>query len=55
MTKKNTILVSLVCFLSGIVIGFFLAPAKGGVSCGNNNGNTKVFNCYKKDSERKIK
>ena len=38
MTEK--ILVILCCILLGMIKGFFLAPIKKGINCGNNNGNT---------------
>ncbi len=38
MTEK--ILIIICCILLGMVKGFFLAPIKKGISCGNNNGNT---------------
>ncbi len=38
MTEK--ILIIVCCILLGTVKGFFLAPIKKGINCGNNNGNT---------------
>ncbi len=38
MTEK--VLIILCCLLLGMIKGFFLAPIKKGISCGNNNGNT---------------
>ncbi|MCI8374391.1 MAG: hypothetical protein HFI29_02990 [Lachnospiraceae bacterium] len=37
--KKEKLLLGLTCFFAGMVIGFFSAPIKKGisVSCGNNN------------------
>lgn len=39
-TMAEKMLVILCCILIGIINGFFLAPIKRGISCGNNNGNT---------------
>ncbi len=39
MQKGTLILTAMVCFLSGIILGFLVAPAKKGIYCGNNNGN----------------
>lgn len=38
MTEK--VLVILCCVLIGVVKGFLLAPAKRGIKCFSNNGNT---------------
>lgn len=43
MTEK--VLVILCCVLIGVVKGFLLAPAKRGIKCFSNNGNTY----YQKD------
>lgn len=39
-TISEKILLVLCCVMFGIIQGFFLAPIKKGISCGNNNGNT---------------
>ena len=39
-TPAEKVLVILCCVLLGVVKGFFLAPIKRGISCGNNNGNS---------------
>lgn len=39
-TGAEKILMILCCIFFGMTIGFFLAPIKRGISCGNNNGNT---------------
>ena len=39
MNKKDTILLGAACFFSGMVAGFFIAPIKKGIYCGNNSGN----------------
>lgn len=39
-TTTEKILIIICCILLGMVKGFFLAPIKKGISCGNNNGNT---------------
>lgn len=38
-TPAEKILVIVCCMLIGIIKGFFWAPIKKGISCGNNNGN----------------
>lgn len=40
MDKHKNLLIASNCLFLGIVIGFFLAPIKNGISCGNNSGNT---------------
>lgn len=35
--KKENVTIGLACFFAGMVAGFFIAPMKGGVYCGNNN------------------
>lgn len=37
--KKEKLLLALACFFAGMVLGFYSAPIKKGisVSCGNNN------------------
>ena len=37
MDKKMSVLVSAVCLLLGVIIGFFAAPVKKGIYCGNYN------------------
>lgn len=37
--KDNQKLLGLSCFLGGIVVGFLIAPIKGGMYFGNNCGN----------------
>ena len=37
--KLTLILLSVVCFLLGVVLGFLLSPVKKGIAIGNNNGN----------------
>lgn len=39
MQKSTGILSAVVCFLAGIIVGFFIAPIKKGIYCGNYNGN----------------
>lgn len=41
-TPAEKALVIICCILIGVIKGFFLAPIKRGISCGNNNGN--VYN-----------
>ncbi len=41
-TLAEKVLVVLCCVLIGMLNGFFLAPIKKGISCGNNNGNTYI-------------
>ena len=38
--RKEKILILMVGFFFGIVVGIFLAPAKNGVTIGSYNGNT---------------
>ncbi|HKM03560.1 MAG TPA: hypothetical protein VJZ04_03005 [Lachnospiraceae bacterium] len=40
ITNKDYKLTVVLCVLLGITIGYFIAPLKKGVFCGNNNGNT---------------
>ena len=47
MSKKQTILLSITFFLTGVVFGFLLAPIKQGI--GNNCGNN--YNYYKDKEE----
>lgn len=35
--KTTLILLSIVCFLAGLVLGFMLSPVKSGVTIGSNN------------------
>lgn len=37
MTKKEGRLLALAALFFGMVLGFMMAPAKAGISCGNNN------------------
>lgn len=37
--KTTLILLSVVCFLLGVVLGFAFSPIKKGISIGNNSGN----------------
>ncbi len=39
MDKKMGFLLSAVCLLLGVVIGFMMAPIKKGIYCGNYSGN----------------
>lgn len=39
MKNKEKTLLCLTCFLGGVVAGFFIAPIKKGIYCGNNCGN----------------
>lgn len=45
--KKDILIFSLFSFTVGLIIGFFLAPIKKGMTIGCNNGN----NYIKKDSD----
>lgn len=38
-TLAEKLLMIVCCVLSGIVLGFFIAPVKKGISFGNNNAN----------------
>lgn len=51
MKKSTAALLSFCCFLMGVIVGFLLSPIKDGVHCGNNNGNTTVYNSRKDESE----
>lgn len=46
MDKKEKVLLGAACFLGGVVLGFLISPIKGGIYCGNHNGN------YLKDGEK---
>ncbi|MFT4106451.1 MAG: hypothetical protein QM657_11880 [Lacrimispora sp.] len=35
-------LITIIAFLSGIIIGFMFSPVKKGIYCGNHNGNTQT-------------
>ena len=37
--KTTLILLSVVCFLLGVILGFVFSPIKKGISIGNNSGN----------------
>jgi len=39
MKNNEKVLLGLSCFLGGVVVGFFIAPIKRGIYCGNNSGN----------------
>lgn len=39
MNRKNNILVGVVAFLAGVVLGFMVSPIKKGISIGNKNHN----------------
>lgn len=39
MKNNEKVLLGLSCFLGGVVAGFFIAPIKQGIYCGNNSGN----------------
>ena len=39
MNKSTAVWMSIAMFFMGMVIGFFLAPIKKGIYCGNNNTN----------------
>ena len=45
MEKKTCVMISVICFLSGLVLGVFASVIKNGI--GNNSGNT--INYYGKD------
>lgn len=49
MSKKTGILLSIISLLSGIIIGFLIAPMKGGI--GNNSGNSHYY--YGNEEEKK--
>ncbi|HHV09805.1 MAG TPA: hypothetical protein GXX75_05960 [Clostridiales bacterium] len=49
MKKSEIIFLSVCAFLSGLVLGFLIAPIKKGLEIGNNSGNT---NNYYGDNEK---
>ena len=57
MKKSTAILISTICFLSGIIIGFLFAPIKKGISIGNNSGNNNGNNngCIPKKNDAATK
>lgn len=42
-TPTEKVLMVLSCVLIGMVNGFLLAPIKGGIHCGNGNGDTYLL------------
>ena len=44
MKKSTAILISVICFVAGAVVGFIFAPIKKGWYIGNNNGNNNANN-----------
>ena len=38
-TLAEKLLLIVCCVFSGMILGFFIAPIKKGISCGNNNAN----------------
>ncbi len=44
MKKSEIVLLSICSFLTGMVLGFLLAPIKKGIEMGNNCGNTTNHN-----------
>jgi hypothetical protein len=42
MDKKRGFLISLICFLTGVIVGFIISPVKQGM--GNNCGNSYHYN-----------
>lgn len=42
MNKMTAFLISTICFLLGLVLGFLIAPIKKGIQIGNNSGNNYV-------------
>ncbi len=50
MRKLTVFLISVVCLLAGIILGFLLSPVKFGI--GNNCGNTTNNNYNKKEQEQ---
>jgi hypothetical protein len=54
MTKKECRLLAFLCLFLGMVLGFLMAPAKAGISCGNNNtvyGNVADGHRHRKNRE----
>ncbi len=49
MRKLTVTLLVLLCLFLGMVLGFLLAPVKGGF--GNNSGNTTNNHYYNKEQE----
>lgn len=49
MKKLTAILISIICLLTGILLGFMISPVKQGF--GNNCGNTTNYN-HKKEEEQ---
>lgn len=42
-TPAEKVLVILCCIMMGVIKGFLLAPVKGGIHCGNGNGDTYLM------------
>lgn len=53
MRKFTAFLISVICLLTGIILGFLLSPVKFGL--GNNSGNTTNNNYNKKEQEEQSK
>lgn len=61
VTNKEFYMAGTILFLIGILVGFFFAPIKKGIYCGNNNGNAYCYekeemskkDCKKKDCKEK--
>jgi hypothetical protein len=51
MKKSVACAISLICLLSGIILGFLFSPVKHGIDVGNNSGNNSGNNYHtgKKD------
>lgn len=51
--RKEKMLIAMTCLFAGMVIGFLIAPIKGGIECGNNSGNHYKENDFEKEENVK--
>ncbi len=49
MKKSNATLLSMICLLAGIILGFLIAPAQGGI--GNTTHNNYKFSDSQEENE----
>ena len=51
MKRSTAFLFAALTLMTGMVLGFLFSPVKGGISIGNNNGNTTADNPCTSDIE----
>jgi hypothetical protein len=52
MKNKKYLCIGIISFLTGIIIGFFIAPIKQGI--GNNSGNTNYYTGEKNEKSEEV-